>query len=167
MIGSRTSSASVTARLRASRVLGCECDAARLAEQLARLEPFAVECAVDDRHVGGVAAQAAPWIQQSSEVDRDPNLGTACREARERRLGDPVRDRSRVADREARRVGAGRRARGGHRLLGPGEQRSAALIERDAARRQLNAVGVAVHEPGADALLELPDLSAQRLLGRA
>jgi hypothetical protein len=55
--------------------------------------------------------------------------------------------------------------RGRDRLLSVCEQRSSLLVQGGAGGSELDAVGVAINELGADTLLELADLAAERLLG--
>ena len=60
---------------------------------------------------------------------------------------------------------AGRGApRGTQRVVNPGQQRRRRLEQRTARRGQLDAAGRALEQARADALLELPDLRAQRRL---
>src|SRR5690242_5798965 len=50
-------------------------------------------------------------------------------------------------------------------MFGSGEQRPGVLEQRLPCSGELNTVGVTLHEGGSDALFELVDLAAERLLG--
>jgi len=147
------------------RMVGRHRDPERLAPQQLPLEPGRVEGARRDADVDVVAAGAAAGVDQVGEQHVGGDVGAALGEQLQHRLHRLVVERRAEADHQPLRL-AGGGARGGAGGVGGRQQRDGVLVEDAAGRRQLDSARRALDERRADALLELPHLRAERLLGQ-
>jgi hypothetical protein len=145
-------------------VVGCQRDAARFTEERSQLDALVLELAVEDCNVGRAFPQTAEGVEEAGEVDRHLDLGLRDVEALKCGCDQTPRERRDVPDDESGSLLAGG-ACGDHGVLGICEKGLGVVAQGFAGPGQLDAAGVPLDQPCADAILELTYLAAERLLG--